>query len=109
VEYIRKAADLLDQRSYEIGAVMSMEVGKNRMESLGDVAETADLFRYPCDQMEERDGYVLNMKDDPLVGLTSTNISVFAAVWRLAGDQPFNFPGALTGGRLQQPWWQAIQ
>lgn len=98
VEYIRKAADLMDQRIYEIGAVMSLEVGKNRMESLGDVAETAELFRYPCEQMEEHDGYVVKMKADPLVGLTSTNTSVLRpyGVWLVIS--PFNFPGALTGG-----------
>ena len=94
VEYIRKAADLLDQRIYEIGAVMSMEVGKNRMESLGDVAETADLFRYPCAQMEEHDGYMVKMKADPLVGLTSTNTSVAfssATTGVSAGWVVFNF------------------
>ena len=52
VALVRKAADLIDERIYEIAAVMSLEVGKNRMESLGDVAETADLLRYSCYQME---------------------------------------------------------
>lgn len=51
VALLRKVADLLDQRIFEIGAAMAMEVGKNRMEALGDVAETADLIRYACDQM----------------------------------------------------------
>ncbi len=45
VALLRKAADLIDQRTFEIGAMMAMEVGKNRMEALGDVAETADLIR----------------------------------------------------------------
>ena len=44
------------------GAVIALEVGKNRMEALGDVAETADLIRYACDQdggqprLHRRDG-----------------------------------------------------
>jgi len=45
VALLRKAADLIDQRIFDIGVAMAMEVGKNRMESLGDVAETADLIR----------------------------------------------------------------
>ena len=43
---LRKAADLIDARIFEIGAAISLEVGKNRLEALGDIAETADLIRY---------------------------------------------------------------
>jgi len=98
VALLRKAADLIDQRTFEIGAAMAMEVGKNRMESLGDVAETADLVRYSCYQMEKNEGYVVEMGRDPLVGYTSTNMSVLRpyGVWLVIS--PFNFPTALTGG-----------
>ncbi|RPJ56165.1 MAG: aldehyde dehydrogenase family protein, partial [Dehalococcoidia bacterium] len=41
VRLVRKAAEIMDERTYEMGAVVSLEVGKNRMEGLGDVAETA--------------------------------------------------------------------
>ncbi len=98
VALMRKAADLIDQRIFEIGAVMAMEVGKNRMEALGDVAETADLVRYACYQMEKNNGYAVGMGRDPLVGYTATNISALRpyGVWLVIS--PFNFPGALTGG-----------
>ena len=98
VSLMRKAADLIDQRTFEIGAMMAMEVGKNRMEALGDVAETADLIRYACYQMEKNDGYIVEMERDPLVGYTSTNVSVLRpyGVWLVIS--PFNFPFALTGG-----------
>ena len=42
VALLRKAADLIDQRIFKIGAVIAIEVGKNRMEALGDAAETSD-------------------------------------------------------------------
>jgi 1-pyrroline-5-carboxylate dehydrogenase len=98
VALLRKAADLIDERIYEIGAAMAMEVGKNRMESLGDVAETADLVRYSCYQMEKNEGYKVEMGRDPLVGFTATNFSVLRpyGVWLVIS--PFNFPTALTGG-----------
>ncbi len=98
VALLRKAADLMDERIYEIAAVMALEVGKNRMESLGDVAETADLIRYSCYQMEKNNGYVVEMGRDPLVGYASTNYSVMRpyGVWVVIS--PFNFPSALTGG-----------
>src|SRR3972149_6060938 len=98
VTLLRKAADLIDQRTFEIGAAMALEVGKNRMESLGDVAETADLVRYSCYQMEKNEGFVAEMGRDPLVGYTSTNMSVLRPYGVWLGSSPFNFPTALTGG-----------
>jgi 1-pyrroline-5-carboxylate dehydrogenase len=98
IALVRKAADLIDQRIYEMSAVMSMEVGKNRMESLGDVAETADLLRYACDQMEANNGFCIEMGHDPLAGYKASNFSVLRphGVWVVIS--PFNFPAALTGG-----------
>jgi 1-pyrroline-5-carboxylate dehydrogenase len=98
VSLLRKAADIIDRRTFEIGAVMAMEVGKNRIESLADIAETADLIRYSCYQMEKNDGYVVEMGRDPLVGYTATNTAMLRpyGVWLVIS--PFNFPAALTGG-----------
>jgi len=98
VETMRRAADQIDARVYEIAAVLSLEVGKNRMEALADAAEAADLIRYNCDQMEANDGYVVPMAQDPLKGYQAQNISVLRpyGVWVVIS--PFNFPAALTGG-----------
>ncbi len=98
VRLLRKAAELIDQRMFEMGPAMALEVGKNRMESLGDIAETADLIRYACDQMEANHGFIVEMGKDPLVGFAATNLSVMRpyGVWLVIS--PFNFPFALTGG-----------
>lgn len=98
VALIRKAAGLLDERIFDIGAVMAMEVGKNRMEALGDASETSDLMRYACDQMEAHNGFMHEMGHDPLVGFSADNTSVLRpyGVWLVIS--PFNFPSALTGG-----------
>jgi 1-pyrroline-5-carboxylate dehydrogenase len=100
VELLRKAASLIEQRIFELGAAMALEVGKNRMESLGDVQETADLIYYSCHQMEKNDGYIVEMGKDPLVGYEARNVSVLRpyGVWLIVS--PFNFPHALTGGPM---------
>ena len=92
VAIVRKAAEIMDQRIFEMGAAVSLEVGKNRMEALGDVAETADLFRYACDRMEANKGFMFEMGKDPLVGYVATNVSVLRpyGVWVVIS--PFNFP-----------------
>ncbi len=98
VSLMRKVADKIDARLFEIGAAMAMEVGKNRMEALGDAAEMADLIRYSCYQMEKNDGFIVEMGRDPLVGYKATNISVLRPYGAWLVISPFNFPAALTGG-----------
>jgi 1-pyrroline-5-carboxylate dehydrogenase len=98
VQLVRKASALIEKRIFELGAAMALEVGKNRMESLGDVQETADLMYFSAQMVEENNGFIKPMGKDPLVGYDSTNVSVLRpyGVWLIIS--PFNFPFALTGG-----------
>jgi 1-pyrroline-5-carboxylate dehydrogenase len=98
VRVLRKAADLMDQRIFQLAAQTALEVGKNRLEALGDVAEAPALLRYACDQMETNQGFRIQMARDPLEGFSATNYSVLKphGVWLVIS--PFNFPAALTGG-----------
>ncbi|HEY5908013.1 MAG TPA: aldehyde dehydrogenase family protein, partial [Vicinamibacteria bacterium] len=54
---LRRAADLIEERGFDLSALVSLEVGKSRLEAMGDVTETADLVRYYCEQMERSDGF----------------------------------------------------
>ncbi len=98
VKLVRKAAALLEKRILDMGAAMSLEVGKNRMESLGDVQESADLMYFSALMMEQNNGFIKPMGKDPLVGYDATNVSVLRpyGVWLVVS--PFNFPFALTAG-----------
>ncbi len=98
VQYLRRVAKQIDKRIYKIAAVISLEVGKNRMEALADIAETAALIRYACDQMETNNGFQVQMGVDPLKGYKVRNRSLLRpyGVWVVIS--PFNFPAALTGG-----------
>ncbi len=98
VALLRRTVALIEERVYYLGAVLALEVGKNRMEALGEAQETADLIAYYCDQMEANDGYVRPMASDPVAGYASENASVLKphGVWLVIA--PFNFPFALSGG-----------
>jgi 1-pyrroline-5-carboxylate dehydrogenase len=98
VRLLRRAARLIEERVYDIAAAMALEIGKNRMEALGEVQETADLIAWYCDQMEANQGYDRILPNDPLTGFSSRNRSVLKpyGVWVVIA--PFNFPFALAGG-----------
>lgn len=98
VALVRKAADLITERIFQFGAVISLEGGKSRMEALADAAEAAALMEYACDQMEDHKGFIVEMDRDPLKGFKATNISRLKpyGVWVVIS--PFNFPAALTAG-----------
>lgn len=92
---INAAADLISERRMKLSAVASFEVGKNRMESLGDVEEAADLFRYYAKQLTDSNGM-----SQPLGKLSPNEdtrdvlrpYGVFGVI------APFNFPVALAAG-----------
>ena len=98
VAVLRRAVAHIEARVYELGAVLALEVGKNRMEALGEAQETADLIAWYCDQMEANDGYVRAMQRDPLPGFVSENTSVLKPHGAWLVIAPFNFPFALAGG-----------
>jgi 1-pyrroline-5-carboxylate dehydrogenase len=95
IELMRRAADLISERQFEYAALMAFEVGKNRLEALGDVEETADLLRYYSDTMEANDGFVKPMGSLSPAEHTRSVLKPHG-VWGVIS--PFNFPMALAGG-----------
>ena len=98
IQVMRKVSHVVGERAYEIAAAISYEVGKNRMEALGEVGEVVDFFALFARQMEENNGFDKPMPNDPLTGFTSTNRSVLKPYGVWAVVVPFNFPFALAGG-----------
>jgi 1-pyrroline-5-carboxylate dehydrogenase len=97
IRRLRRVAELIAARVYDIGAAVALEVGKNRMEALGEVQETADFFALYCDDFA-RQGFDHALPDDPLPGFRSHNRSVMKPYGPWAVIAPFNFPFALAGG-----------
>jgi 1-pyrroline-5-carboxylate dehydrogenase len=95
VAALRAAAEVISARSNELAALMSLEVGKNRLEALGDVEESADLIRYYCQQLADNDGFAVEMGT---LSPHERNRSVLRPYGTWAVISPFNFPMALAAG-----------
>ena len=95
VALLMRAADLISERRNVLAALMAYEVGKNRLEALGDVEESADLIRYYCHEMEANQGF-----DQPMKRLSpneaTRDVMLPYGVWGVIS--PFNFPMALAAG-----------
>jgi 1-pyrroline-5-carboxylate dehydrogenase len=100
VAIIRTIAEKISANSLDLSALMIFEVGKNRLEALGEVEETADLLRYYANSMEQNNGFAHELGKlnpaDPL----EQNFSVLHpyGVWVVIS--PFNFPMALSGAPI---------
>src|SRR5688572_14483719 len=92
---VRRIADAIRNHRYELSALMGYEVGKNRLECVGDVEEGADLMAYYCDQIEQHNGFVEKMGT---LGPGEDNVSVLRPYGVWAVISPFNFPLALAAG-----------
>jgi hypothetical protein len=98
IALLRRVAQLIEERVYHIGAALTLEVGKNRMEALGEVQETVDFFNVYCDDFLKQECFDRALPNDPLPNTVSRNRSVMKpyGVWVVIN--PFNFPFALAGG-----------
>lgn len=93
VTVLHRFADELAQRKYDLATACLFEVGKSRMEALGEAEEACDLARYYADEMQKNDGFIRPLKRAFPQEETSAvlrPIGVFAVV------APFNFPLALS-------------
>lgn len=92
---MRRSAELIRERKYLLSALLMVEAGKNRAEAIGEVEEGADLIDEYCRQMDEANGFDIQMGAlDP----RERNRSILRpfGVWAVLA--PFNFPHALSAG-----------
>jgi len=95
VSVLRRAAGFIRERKYELAALMSLEVGKSRLEAMGDAEESADLIDYYCQQVEDAAGFIR-----PMARITPVerNTDMLRPYGVFACIAPFNFPLALSAG-----------
>jgi 1-pyrroline-5-carboxylate dehydrogenase len=96
LEVLGRAAELISERQMTYGGLMAIEVGKNRLEALGEVEEAADLIRYYS--QTARDNAFYNHPMDTLGDAAVHTRSILRPHGVFAVISPFNFPMALSAG-----------
>lgn len=95
IRILRRAGELLRETKYEFAAWMTLENGKNRVESMNDVDEAIDFLAYYPFVYEKNGGFVTKMfKPFP----NEECVSVLKPYGAWAVIAPFNFPVAITIG-----------
>jgi 1-pyrroline-5-carboxylate dehydrogenase len=95
VSILKKVADKIRDHRWELSALMGYEAGKNRLECVGDVEESADLIEYYCDRIAANHGFETKLG---VLGPGEENSSVMRPYGVWAVISPFNFPLALAAG-----------
>ncbi len=92
VELLRRFAREVAARKYDLAMAALYEVGKSRLESVGETEEAVDLVNYYCDEMERNQGFARPMAravPQEETRCVLRPVGVFAVI------SPFNFPVAL--------------
>ncbi len=93
VAILRRVAEVLARRKYELGIACLIEVGKSRIEAMGEAEESHDLIAYYCDEMERNAGFARDMArafPQEATSVCLRPVGVFGVI------APFNFPLALS-------------
>jgi 1-pyrroline-5-carboxylate dehydrogenase len=97
VELLRAGADVLSERKWDASVACLIEVGKSRLEAVGEVEEAIDLVRHYCDEMERTDGF----REERAGASSAERCSVVLRPYGVFGViAPFNFPVALAVGMM---------
>ena len=94
VALLKKVADGIRARRWELSALMGYEAGKNRLECVGDVEESADLIEYYCNQVAQHGGFATTLGT---LGTERRKLERHAAVRRLGGDLAVQLPARARG------------
>jgi 1-pyrroline-5-carboxylate dehydrogenase len=97
VELLRSAANVLAHRKWDLSIACLIEVGKSRLEAVGEVEEAIDLIRHYCAEMERTDGFREERPGASSAERCSVLLRPFGVFAVIA---PFNFPVALSIGMM---------
>jgi len=90
-----RAADIAAQRKFLLAALMTVENGKNRYESMADIDEGIDMLRYYAKVYRDAEGFEQEMGRYTPDERTKSVLRPYG-VWAVVA--PFNFPWAIAVG-----------
>jgi 1-pyrroline-5-carboxylate dehydrogenase len=97
VALLRAGADALEAHKWDVSITCLIEVGKSRLEAVGEVEEAIDLVRHYCSEMERTDGF----REERPGASSAERCSVVMRPYGVFGViAPFNFPVALSLGMV---------
>jgi 1-pyrroline-5-carboxylate dehydrogenase len=94
---VLRVADILEARKWSFAVAALLEVGKSRMEAIGEVEEAIDLVRYYCAELIAHDGFRQRLQrafENEATEVVLRPHGVFAVI------APFNYPVALATGMI---------
>ena len=83
---VSRAAELFAERSDELAAIMTLEMGKRINEGRGEVGIVVDIFNYYADNAATL------LADEPMEVTTGDAVIVKQPIGALLGVMPWNFP-----------------
>jgi len=94
VKILKRVAEKIDERKFDIAAAITYEVGKNRLESLAEAWEAIDAINLYAKVLEDNNGYTKETEGGP--GEHGRILAKPLGVWPVIS--PFNFPFMLANG-----------
>ena len=94
VALLRAGADMLEQRKWDVSIACLIEVGKSRLEAVGEVEEAIDLVRHYCAEMERTGGF----REDAAGRRRRAVERRPSPLWRVRSHRTVQLPGR-AGGR----------
>jgi 1-pyrroline-5-carboxylate dehydrogenase len=92
VKIMRQWAAEIDRRKYDLALAALYEVGKSRLEAVGEAEEAVDLVLWYCEEMERNEGFRKQMRRALQQEETACQLRPYGVFAVIA---PFNFPVAL--------------
>lgn len=97
---IRKAADLLRERTETIARVMTLEMGKPHAQAVGETAGAADLIDFLAEEAKRQGGRLVPVRSHNLLEQRVTQEPVGPAMLFTPWNFPINLPAKKIAGAL---------
>lgn len=97
---LRKAADLLRERTEAIARVMTLEMGKPHAQAKGETAGAADLIDFLAEEAKRQGGRLVPVRSHSLLEQRVTQVPIGPAALFTPWNFPINLPAKKLGGAL---------